>query len=71
MLQPHRTEIFKLSTDPLFIEKVTDIFGFYMSPPDKAPVLCVDEKSQLQALHLMAKVASMYAASLAKSNDSH
>jgi len=49
-LQPHRTESFKLSADPLFIEKVRDIVGLYMSPPDKALVLCVDEKSQIQAL---------------------
>ena len=50
MLQPHRTETFKLSTDPLFIEKVRDIVGLYLNPPDKALVLCVDEKSQIQAL---------------------
>jgi transposase len=49
-LAPHRTETFKLSTDPLFIEKVRDIVGLYMNPPDKALVLCVDEKSQIQAL---------------------
>ena len=49
-LQPHRTEGFKLSKDPLFIEKVRDIVGLYMNPPDKALVLCVDEKSQIQAL---------------------
>jgi len=49
-LQPHRTESFKLSTDPLFIEKVRDIVGLYMNPPDRALVLCVDEKSQIQAL---------------------
>jgi transposase len=49
-LQPHRTETFKLSTDPLFVEKVRDIVGLYMSPPDRALVLCVDEKSQIQAL---------------------
>ncbi len=49
-LQPHRTETFKLSTDPLFIEKVRDVVGLYMNPPDKALVLCVDEKSQVQAL---------------------
>lgn len=49
-LQPHRTETFKLSTDPLFIEKVRDIVGLYLSPPAKALVLCVDEKSQIQAL---------------------
>lgn len=49
-LQPHRTETFKLSKDPLFIEKVRDIVGLYVAPPDKALVLCVDEKSQIQAL---------------------
>jgi transposase len=49
-LQPHRTETFKLSKDPQFIEKVRDIVGLYMKPPDRALVLCVDEKSQIQAL---------------------
>jgi transposase len=49
-LQPHRVESFKLSKDPLFIEKVRDIVGLYLVPPDKARVLCVDEKSQIQAL---------------------
>jgi transposase len=49
-LQPHRTETFKLSTDPQFIEKVRDIVGLYLDPPDKALVICVDEKSQIQAL---------------------
>lgn len=49
-LQPHRTETFKLSTDPLFIDKVRDIVGLYLNPPTKALVLCVDEKSQIQAL---------------------
>lgn len=49
-LQPHRTETFKLSTDPLFVEKVRDIIGLYLSPPERALVLCVDEKSQIQAL---------------------
>ena len=49
-LQPHRTETFKLSTDPLFVDKVRDVVGLYMSPPDHALVLCVDEKSQMQAL---------------------
>jgi transposase len=44
-LQPHRAETFKLSTDPLFIEKVRDIVGLYLNPPDRALVLCVDEKS--------------------------
>jgi transposase len=49
-LQPHRSETFKLSTDPQFVEKVRDIVGLYLRPPDKALVLCVDEKSQIQAL---------------------
>jgi transposase len=49
-LQPHRTETFKLSKDPLFIAKVRDIVGLYLNPPDRALVLCVDEKSQIQAL---------------------
>lgn len=49
-LQPHRAETFKLSTDPLFVEKVRDIVGLYLDPPDRALVLCVDEKSQIQAL---------------------
>ena len=49
-LQPHRMETFKLSNDPLFVSKVRDIVGLYMDPPDRALVLCVDEKSQMQAL---------------------
>ena len=49
-LQPHRQETFKLSSDPLFVEKVRDIVGLYLAPPMKAMVLCVDEKSQIQAL---------------------
>jgi transposase len=49
-LQPHRQRHFKLSTDPFFVEKVRDIVGLYLNPPDKAVVLCVDEKSQIQAL---------------------
>jgi transposase len=49
-LQPHRTDTFKLSPDPLLIEKVRDIVGLYMNPPDHALVLCVDEKTQIQAL---------------------
>src|SRR5690606_10316716 len=49
-LQPHRQETFKLSTDPLFVEKTRDIVGLYLDPPVKAMVLCVDEKSQIQAL---------------------
>ena len=49
-LQPHRTETFKLSRDPNFIEKVRDIVGLYLSPPENAVVICADEKSQMQAL---------------------
>lgn len=49
-LQPHRQKHFTLSTDPFFVEKVRDIVGLYLNPPDKAMVLCVDEKSQIQAL---------------------
>ena len=49
-LQPHRSETFKLSGDPHFVDKVRDIIGLYLSPPDRALVLCVDEKSQIQAL---------------------
>ena len=49
-LQPHRSETFKLSTDPLFVDKVRDIVGLYLDPPDRALVLCVDEKSHIQAL---------------------
>jgi transposase len=50
-LKPHRTESFQLSKDPQLIEKVRDIVGLYMSPPDNAMILCVDEKSQIQALN--------------------
>ena len=49
-LQPHRVETFKLSRDKRFVEKLTDVVGVYLNPPDKAVVLCVDEKSQIQAL---------------------
>jgi hypothetical protein len=49
-LKPHLVKSFKLSTDPMFVEKVRDIVGLYLDPPDKAIVLCVDEKSQAQAL---------------------
>lgn len=49
-LKPHRSETFKLSNDPFFIEKVRDIVGLYLNPPENALVLCVDEKSQIQAL---------------------
>ena len=49
-LQPYRAQTFKLSSDPFFVDKVRDIVGLYLSPPDRALVLCVDEKSQIQAL---------------------
>jgi transposase len=55
-LQPHRTETFKLSKDPLFIDKVRDIVGLYLHPPDHALVLSVDEKSQIQALDRTAPI---------------
>ena len=58
-LQPHRSSAFQLSNDPLFIEKVRDIVGLYMNPPESAVVLCVDEKSQVQALNRMQPVLPM------------
>lgn len=58
-LQPHRSRSFKLSTDPFFIEKVRDIVGLYLNPPDHALVLCVDEKSQIQALNRTQPVLPM------------
>lgn len=50
-LKPHRSQTFKLSRDPRFLEKLTDVVGLYLNPPDQAIVLCVDEKSQIQALN--------------------
>ena len=58
-LQPHRSETFKLSRDPLFVDKVRDIVGLYLAPPDRALVLSVDEKSQIQALDRMAPILPM------------
>src|SRR5436305_6362303 len=58
-VQPHRTRSFKLSTDPFFVEKVRDIVGLYLNPPDHALVLCVDEKSQIQALNRTQPVLPM------------
>jgi len=58
-LQPHRTRSFKLSNDPFFVEKVRDIVGLYLHPPDNALVLCVDEKSQVQALERTQPVLPM------------
>ena len=48
-LRPHRSETFKLSTDPLFVDKVQDIFGLYMAPPNRAIVLCVNESEPMNA----------------------
>ena len=58
-LKPHKVETFKISKDPLFVDKVRDVVGLYLDPPDKALVLCVDEKSQIQALDRSAPVLPM------------
>jgi transposase len=58
-LQPHRQQTFKLSKDPLFVDKVHDIVGLYLNPPERAVVLCVDEKSQIQALDRTAPILPM------------
>ena len=58
-LQPHRSKSFKLSNDPFFIEKIRDVVGLYLNPPDHALVLCVDEKSQVQALQRTQPVLPM------------
>ena len=58
-LKPHRVDGFKLSTDPLFVEKVYDVVGLYLNPPESAVVLCVDEKSQVQALARTSPVLPM------------
>src|ERR671928_588973 len=58
-LQPHRAETFKLSADPAFIDKVRDVVGLYMAPPDRALVLCVDEKPQIQAVERTEPVLPM------------
>lgn len=58
-LQPHRSDAFQLSNDPMFIEKVRDIVGLYLDPPESAVVFCVDEKSQVQALNRMQPVLPM------------
>ena len=55
-IQPHRVEKFKISNDPKFEEKVRDVVGLYLHPPDRALVLCVDEKSQIQALDRTAPI---------------
>jgi putative transposase len=58
-VQPHRSKSFKLSTDPFFVEKVRDVVGLYLDPPDKGLVLCVDEKSQIEALERTQPVLSL------------
>ena len=58
-LKPHQIDTFKISTDPQFIDKVRDVVGLYLDPPEKALVLCVDEKSQIQALDRSAPVLPM------------
>lgn len=58
-LQPHRFETFKLSTDPHFVDKVHDVVGLYLDPPERALVFCVDEKSQIQALDCSQPVLPM------------
>src|SRR3954465_2834585 len=58
-LQPHRHETWKLSKDPQFIEKVRDVVGLYLDPPERAVVLCVDEKSQIQARARSAPILPM------------
>src|SRR5438046_1441006 len=58
-LKPHLVDTWKLSTDPLFIDKVRDVVGLYLDPPDKAMVLAVDEKSQMQALDRTAPMLPM------------
>jgi transposase len=58
-LQPHRQDVFKLSKDPLFVDKVHDVVGLYLNPPERAVVLCVDEKSQIQALDRTAPILPM------------
>jgi transposase len=58
-LQPHRTETWKLSKDPQFVAKVRDVVGLYLDPPERAVVLCVDDKSQIQALDRSAPILPM------------
>jgi hypothetical protein len=70
-LQPHRMETFKLSTDPNFVAKVRDVVGLYISPPDHAIVLCVDEKSQIQALDPSRPMLPMRPGQPARRNDDY
>ncbi len=59
-LQPHRVKTFKVSNDPHFAEKLVDVVGLYLNPPEHAIVLCVDEKTQIQALDRMQKGLPIY-----------
>ena len=67
-LKPHIIQTWKLSTDPQFIDKVRDVVGLYMSPPENALVLCVDEKSQIQALDRTAPCLPMLPTTPARMN---
>ena len=58
-LAPHKQDSWKLSSDPLFVEKVRDVVGLYLNPPERAVVLCVDEKTQIQALNRTQPVLPM------------
>jgi hypothetical protein len=58
-LQPHRQDAWKLSKDPLFIDTVRDVVGLYLNPPERAVVLCVDDKSQIQSLDRTAPILPM------------
>jgi hypothetical protein len=58
-MQPHRTETFELSSDPLFVDKVRDLVGLYLSPPNRALVISVDDKSRIQALDRQQPVLPM------------
>jgi len=70
-LQPHRVEHWKLSRDPLFVEKVIDIVGLYLDPPERALVLCVDEKSQIQALDRSVPIVPMLSGTPARATHDH
>jgi hypothetical protein len=67
-LQPHRQEVWKLSRDPLFIDKVRDVVGLYFDPPEAAVVLCVDEKSRIQALDRTAPIFPMLSGTPARAS---
>jgi transposase len=69
-LQPHRQQSWKLSADPLFVDKVRDVVGLYLNPSERAVVLCVDEKSQIQALDRPAPILPMRPGSMAMCTNS-